>query len=50
LTPQGYSANLPVPKQFSYELKAGTLIPGILITGINSDLPGNVLVQVSENV
>jgi type IV secretion system protein VirB10 len=50
LTPQGYSANLPVPQQFPYELKAGTLIPGILITGINSDLPGNVLAQVSENV
>jgi type IV secretion system protein VirB10 len=32
------------------ELKAGTIIPGILISGINSDLPGNVLAQVSENV
>jgi type IV secretion system protein VirB10 len=50
LTPQGYSSNLPLPQQFPYELKAGTLIPGILITGINSDLPGNVLAQVSENV
>jgi type IV secretion system protein VirB10 len=26
------------------------LIPGILISGINSDLPGNVIAQVSENV
>jgi type IV secretory pathway VirB10-like protein len=50
LTPQGYSASLPVPQQFPYELKAGTIIPGILITGINSDLPGNVMGQVSENV
>jgi type IV secretion system protein VirB10 len=50
LTPQGYSENLPVPQQFPYELKAGTLIPGILISGINSDLPGNVIAQVSENV
>jgi type IV secretion system protein VirB10 len=50
MTPQGYSASLPVPQQFPYELKAGTLIPGILISGINSDLPGNVLAQVSENV
>jgi type IV secretion system protein VirB10 len=49
-TPQGYSANIPVPQQFPYELKAGTLIPGILISGINSDLPGNVIAQVSENV
>jgi type IV secretion system protein VirB10 len=50
LTPQGYSESVPFPQQFPYELKAGTLIPGILITGINSDLPGNVIAQVSENV
>jgi type IV secretion system protein VirB10 len=50
LTPQGYSENLPVPQQFPYELKAGTIIPGVLLTGINSDLPGNVIAQVSENV
>jgi type IV secretion system protein VirB10 len=49
-TPQGYSASFPVSQQFPYELKAGTVIPGILITGINSDLPRNVLAQVSENV
>jgi type IV secretion system protein VirB10 len=50
MTPQGYSAGLPVPQQFPYEIKAGTIIPGLLITGINSDLPGNVMAQVSENV
>jgi type IV secretory pathway VirB10-like protein len=50
LTPQGYSENLPVPRRFPYELKAGTVIPGILISGINSGLPGNVIAQVSENV
>jgi type IV secretory pathway VirB10-like protein len=33
-----------------YELKAGTLIPAVLITGINSDLPGQVVAQVRENV
>ena len=49
-TPQGYSQNIPLPRQFTYELKAGTIIPGLLLTGINSDLPGNVLAQVSENV
>jgi type IV secretion system protein VirB10 len=49
-TPQGYSANFPVPRQFAYELKAGTILPGMLITGINSDLPGSVMAQVSENV
>ena len=33
-----------------YELKAGTLIPAVLITGINSDLPGQVVAQVRESV
>ena len=50
LTPQGYSESLPIPRQFEYELKAGTIIPGLMLTGLNSDLPGNVLAQVSENV
>jgi len=34
----------------SYEVKAGSYIPAALITGINSDLPGNVNAQVTENV
>jgi type IV secretion system protein VirB10 len=33
-----------------YEVKAGTVIPTVLITGINSDLPGQVVGQVRENV
>lgn len=33
-----------------YEIKAGTVIPAILITGLNSDLPGQVMAQVSRNV
>ena len=33
-----------------YEMKIGTLIPSILITEINSDLPGPIKAQVSENV
>lgn len=49
-TAQGYSTNLPILQQFPYELKAGTIIPGILVSGINSDLPGNIIGQVSENV
>ena len=31
-------------------LKTGTVIPGVLISGLNSDLPGNVIAQVSQNV
>jgi len=33
-----------------YEIKAGTIIPGILISGINSDLPGQIIAQVRSNV
>lgn len=34
----------------SFTLYAGTVIPGLLITGINSDLPGPIVGQVSQNV
>jgi type IV secretion system protein VirB10 len=33
-----------------YELQAGSIIPAVLITAINSDLPGPVIGQVRENV
>lgn len=33
-----------------YEVKAGSIIPGILLTGINSDLPGTILGTVREDV
>lgn len=33
-----------------FEVKAGTVIPAIMITGINSDLPGQISAQVSQNV
>ncbi len=33
-----------------FEVKTGTVIPGIMITGINSDLPGSMIAQVSQNV
>ena len=33
-----------------YQLMAGTVIPASLITGLNSDLPGQVIAQVTENV
>jgi type IV secretion system protein VirB10 len=49
-TPQGYSTNIRNAPLAPMELKAGSVIPGLLITGINSDLPGTVIGQVSENV
>ncbi|WP_420832240.1 IncP-type conjugal transfer protein TrbI [Rhizobium cauense] len=33
-----------------FELKRGSVIPATLITGINSDLPGRISAQVSQNV
>lgn len=33
-----------------YEVQAGTIIPGVLITGLNSDLPGQITGQVRSNV
>jgi type IV secretion system protein VirB10 len=41
----------PLRKPLSrYEVKAGAIIPAILVTGLNSDLPGNVIAMVKENV
>jgi type IV secretion system protein VirB10 len=33
-----------------YEIKAGTVIPAVMIGGVDSDLPGVLLAQVSQNV
>jgi type IV secretion system protein VirB10 len=33
-----------------YEVKAGTVIPAIMVGGINSDLPGQIIGQTVENV
>jgi type IV secretory pathway VirB10-like protein len=33
-----------------YEVKAGTIIPAVMVGGVNSDLPGQIIGQVSENV
>jgi len=33
-----------------YQVMAGTVIPASLVTGINSDLPGQVIAQVTENL
>ncbi|MDR1922630.1 MAG: conjugal transfer protein TrbI [Candidatus Adiutrix sp.] len=33
-----------------FELKTGTVVPGIMISGVNSDLPGSLIAQVSQNI
>ena len=48
--PAGYLAHAPIAPYSPYELKTGTVIPGILLTALNSDLPGTVIGQVSVPV
>lgn len=43
----GHQKQRPLSK---FEIKAGWSIPATLITGINSELPGQILAQVRENV
>lgn len=46
----GYLPKSVVPQMSPYELKRGSVIPTTLVTGINSDLPGRITAQVSQNV
>ena len=39
-----------VPQLSPFELKAGSVIPAMLITGMNSDLPGDLIAQVTRDV
>jgi type IV secretion system protein VirB10 len=45
-----YSAHRLVDPASRYELFAGTIIPASLITGINSDLPGLAIAQVTQDL
>jgi type IV secretory pathway VirB10-like protein len=45
-----YLENSKTKPRSVYEVKAGSYIPAALITGINSDLPGSVNAQVTDNV
>lgn len=44
------SSSSVVPPASPWMLSAGAIIPASLVTGLNSDLPGMVLAQVTENV
>lgn len=46
----GYLPNAVVPQMSPFELKRGSAIPATLVSGINSDLPGRITAQVSQNV
>lgn len=46
----GYLPNSVTQPLSPFELKRGSVIPATLVTGINSDLPGRITAQVSQNV
>lgn len=47
---EAYLTAYPVPARSRYEIVPGTMIPGVLLTRLNSDTPGNVSARVSANV
>lgn len=47
---QSYVRAPILPPRSPYEIKAGSIIPAALITPINSDLPGDVVGHVTENL
>ncbi len=49
-TDAGYVLHTRVQPVSPFELKAGTVIPSVMLGGINSDLPGQIMAQVSQNV
>jgi len=48
--PSGYLKGTRQGPLTRYELKAGAVIPAVMISGINSDLPGQILAQVAEDI
>jgi type IV secretory pathway VirB10-like protein len=46
----GYLINSRQAALSAYEAKAGTVIPAVLVSGVNSDLPGMIIAQVSQDV
>ena len=48
--PEEYSKHTLTAPRSPFELKSGTLMPCVLISGLNSDLPGNITAQISENI
>lgn len=50
LTDLGYLPNGVVAPVSPFEVKRGSVIPATLVTGINSDLPGRIIAQVSQGV
>lgn len=45
-----YLASGKTPALSPFEVKAGTIIPSVMISGVVSELPGQLIAQVGENV
>jgi len=45
-----WASNAQMETPSRYQLRAGFVIPGTLISGINSQIPGQIVAQVSQNV
>jgi type IV secretion system protein VirB10 len=45
-----YLKNALTPPVSPYEIKTGTVIPSVLISELSSDLPGEIVAQVAQNV
>ena len=46
----GYLAEVLKPKMGEYEITAGSVIPAVMLSGINSDLPGTIVAQTRQTV
>lgn len=46
----GYLPESVKPRLGAHELSAGSIIPAVMLTGINSDLPGTITAQVRQTV
>lgn len=49
-TDRDYSPSRRNAARSPFEIKAGGIIPAVMISGVNSDLPGQAIAQVRENV
>ena len=48
--PANYLLHTRTPALSPFEVKAGTVIPSVMLGGVNSDLPGQIHAQVAQNV
>ena len=50
VNPHRWQSNAKIENPSRFVLRTGSVIPGVLISGVNSELPGTIIAQVSQNV